>query len=110
MRNKYNNKKAVINGITFHSQKEGLRYIELKQMEKNKKILNLILQPKFAIIVNGIKICTYIADFSYIKRNTRGKEDYPENIVEDVKGFKTSIYRLKKKLMKAVLGIEILET
>ena len=109
MRNKYNNKKTVINGITFHSQKEGLRYIELKQMEKNKKILNLILQPKFKIVVNGMKVCSYIADFSYIKRNTRGKEDYPKTIIEDVKGFKTSIYRIKKKLMKAALGIEIQE-
>ena len=109
MRNKYNNKKTVINGITFHSQKEGLRYIELKQMEKNKKILNLILQPKFKIVVNGMKVCSYIADFSYIKRNAKGKEDYPETIIEDVKGFKTSIYRLKKKLMKAALGIEIQE-
>ena len=103
MKNKYNNKKTVINGITFHSKKEGLRYIELKQMQKKNKIFDLVLQPKFLIKINGVKICTYIADFTY-------KTGIGVVIVEDVNGFKTSIYRLKKKLMKAVLGIDIWET
>ncbi len=99
---KYRNIKTIINGISFHSKKEGLRYVELKQLEKRKKIFNLKLQPKYIIAINGIKICSYIADFSY------GENGF--TIVEDVKGFKTSIYRLKKKLMKVILGIEIYET
>jgi len=67
------------------------------------EIINLELQPKFPIEVNGIKICTYIADFRYKERD--GTE-----VVEDCKGFKTDVYRLKKKLVKAIYGIEILET
>lgn len=100
---KYNNKKTIINGISFHSKKEGLRYIELKQLLKSKKIFDLELQQKYDIIINNEKVCSYIADFKYKDKNGN-------TITEDVKGFKTAIYRLKKKLMKAVLGIEILET
>ncbi len=101
-RSKYGNKKVEINGIKFDSKKEGERYLVLKDMEKCGEISDLILQPRLPIIINDIKVCDYIADFQYTDNNTV--------VTEDCKGFKTAIYRLKKKLVKACLGIDIKET
>jgi len=101
MRNKYGNKKTVVDNIVFDSMKEAARYGELKLLEKAGKIDLLELQPKFRLEVNGEKICTYIADFQY--------DDDGHTVVEDVKGVKTAIYRLKKKLVKAIFGIDIQE-
>ncbi len=105
--NKYRSKPCVIDGIRFASQREGKRYQELLLLQKAKKICDLILQNKYPIEVNGYKICTYIADFVYW-RILDG--EFKEAIVEDCKGFKTPVYRLKKKLMNAVYGIIITET
>lgn len=103
MRPKYGNKKTEVDGILFDSKKEAKRYQELRLLEKQGIILELQLQPKFPIVVNGKKICTYIADFDYCVAHT------DDRIVEDVKGIKTPIYNLKKKLVKAVHGIDITE-
>ena len=101
-RPKYRNIKTTIDGITFDSKRESIRYCELKLLAKAKKIQNLRLQVPYVIRVNGEKICKYIADFVYV-------EDGQE-IVEDVKGMRTREYVLKRKLMKAVFGIDIRET
>ena len=101
-RPKYRNIKTTVDGITFDSKRESIRYCELKLLAKAKKIKNLRLQVPYVIRVNGEKICKYIADFVYV-------EDGQE-IVEDVKGMRTREYVLKRKLMKAVFGIDIRET
>ena len=94
---KYNAKKATFDGITFDSKAEMNRYCELKLMEKAKEISHLILQPEFLLLegfrYKGKKIQSmkYIADFQYIEKD--GTE-----VVEDVKGFKTKEYNIKKKL------------
>jgi hypothetical protein len=100
---KYGNKKTVIDGITFDSKKEAGRYQELRLLERAGEIAHLELQPRYAIEINGVKVCTYVADFRYTPKGG-GKE-----IIEDVKGMKTPVYNLKKKLMKAVKMIEIRE-
>lgn len=69
--NKYRNKKVVIDGIKFHSQAEGSRYLELKLLTRAKEISNLQLQPHFLLQEefkkNGktYKKIEYIADFMY---------------------------------------------
>ena len=69
--NKYKNKKVIIDGIQFMSQKEGTRYCELKLMQKAKIISDLQLQPKFVLQEEFKKkgktyqAITYIADFLY---------------------------------------------
>ena len=64
----------------------------------------ITLQPKFPLIVEGQKICTYIADFSYYD-NESGRL-----VVEDVKGVKTPTYRIKNKLFHALYkGLRITE-
>lgn len=102
--NKYHAKKTIVDNITFHSKKEANRYVELKLLEKAKEIRSLTLQFKMPIIINDIKICTYIADFLY--RDLKNGE----LIYEDVKGYRTPIYKLKKKLVEAIYNIKILET
>ena len=107
--NKYNAKKTTIDGITFDSKKESERYCELKlrARDKNNPITGLELQPEFPCNItqpNGmtIKVCTYRADFRYIENG--------KTIIEDVKGVKTPVYKLKKKLVEALYGIKITET
>ena len=103
-RPKYGNKKVTIDGIKFDSKWEGERYLYIKSLERAGRVKDLELQVRFALEVNGQKICTYIADFRYEKENANG--DW-ETIVEDAKGVETPEFKLKKKLMKACLGIEI---
>lgn len=102
--NKYRNKPTVVDGMQFHSKKEANRFVVLKLLQKTGKISDLRLQPTFEIKVCGEKICKYIADFQYVENGRL--------VVEDVKSTATAtpVYKLKKKLMWAVLKIEILET
>lgn len=96
--NKYGNKKVVVDGYTFDSKKEARRYGELKLLVRAGKIKDLVLQPKFELIPTirtedeTLRKVSYIADFKYIDLES-GKV-----VVEDVKGFKTSVYLLKKRL------------
>lgn len=101
-RNKYNAKKVVHDGHKFDSIREGKRYLELKILERGGEIKNLELQPRFDFELNNVKMGFYKADFRYI--------DNGVSIVEDVKGMKTPVYNLKKKMLRAHYGIEILET
>lgn len=99
---KYHAIKTVVDGITFASKAEAARYQELKLLERTGAIAELITQPVFHLVVNGHKIGKYIADFQYYENG--------KIITEDVKGVKTPVYNLKKKLVKALYGVEILET
>ena len=118
-RSKYNAKRTVVDGITFASMKEAKRYGELKLLEKAGEIEGLELQPAFSLMtqlttgpVRGAGkalagkypvIGRYVADFKYFDLRTT------ERVVEDVKGFKTPLYRWKKKHVEAQYGIQILE-
>ena len=102
MRSKYRAIKTIVDDITFDSKKEAKRYIQLKLMVRSGNISDLKLQPRFDLIVNGYKCGFYKADFEYIENGKR--------VIEDVKGMKTPIYNLKKKLVKAIHGIDIFET
>jgi len=99
---KYKNKKTVVDGIVFHSMREAKRYSDLKLMQRAGLISGLALQVPYQLIVNGVKICAYNADFTYT--------DQTGFIVEDSKGYRTKDYIIKRKLMLACHGIKILET
>ena len=105
--NKYHNKKVIVDNIKFDSKKEARRYNELKLLEKAGIIKNLQRQVKYELQTsfkyNGktIRAINYIADFVYEKDG--------ELIVEDVKGIKTDIYKLKKKMLLYIFNIEIQE-
>lgn len=93
---KYRNRKVIVDGIKFDSQREAYRYGELKLLQRAKVISDLELQPVYVLqegfTHRGVRQrpITYIADFRY-KEN--GK-----TVVEDAKGCKTEVYNIKKKL------------
>lgn len=102
-RSKYAAIPTVVDGIRFASKREARRYAELRLLERGGEIANLELQPFFPCVVNGKSVCTYIADFAYLSRGG-------VRVVEDVKGVKTPVYRLKKKLVEALYAnIQIVE-
>lgn len=102
-RSKYRAIKTEVDGIMFDSKKEANRYVELKEKLDAGIIQDLKLQPKFDCVINGNKVCTYKADFEYLLVDEIGPQgQIGHYIVEDVKGFKTSTYRLKKKLVEAL--------
>jgi hypothetical protein len=98
---KYRAVRTTVDGITFASKAEARRYQELKMLVKAGVIGDLRLQPRYPFVVNRVKIGAYVGDFLYERDGVE--------IVEDVKGVLTPVYRLKKKLMKAIYGIEIQE-
>lgn len=102
-KNKYGAKKKQVDGITFHSTWEADRYSELKIMAKAGLITHLKLQVKYPLKVNGALVSNYIADFVYYDSESN-------EITEDAKGVKTPEYKLKKKLLLAIYGIEIHES
>lgn len=102
--NKYGAIKTKFMGYTFDSRWESERWGQLTAMERAGAIRDLERQIKYDIIVNGEKICKYIADFKYNQVEEDGSQ---VEIVEDAKGVETAEFKLKKKLMKAVHGIEI---
>lgn len=92
---KYGNRKTVLAGKTFASAAEARRWGELQLMERAKLIRDLRCQVPFPLIWNGVKIASYVADFTYVDAAT-GAE-----VIEDVKGVRTQAYRIKAKMMAA---------
>lgn len=100
-RRKYGNTPVEIDGIRFASKAEGRRYSELRLLEKAGEIRGLQLQPQFQMIIEGIEICKYKADFAY----WRGEE----RIVEDVKGAIPRDFRIISKLFRVLFPGQKLE-
>lgn len=104
--NKYGSKKTC----GYDSRKEHRRAVQLRLMQRAGEISNLREQVKFVLIpaqrdAQGRLLereCAYYADFAYTTKE--GKE-----IVEDVKGIRTDVYVIKRKLMLYVHGISITE-
>lgn len=106
-RAKYRNVKTEVDGLKFDSKKEAKRWVELKQLLDEGRISNLMRQVVFQlvpqVVLDGRKQqpVKYVADFQYQLGN--------QIVVEDVKGFKTPEYRMKRKMMKAFHDIEVEE-
>ena len=110
MYNKYGNTKVSRYGRTFDSKREAGRYTELKILERTGKISGLKTQVSYLLIPAQYdenhrcieRSCKYVADFVYWEDG--------KLVVEDAKGMKTDVYRLKKKLLLWKYGIRIRET
>ena len=120
MRNKYYSKKISADGMIFDSKKEFKRWNELRLLEKTGQIRDLKRQVKFVLIPaqrepdtrgpkGGIKPgrllereVSYVADYTYTDKDGIMH-------VEDAKGFRTEVYRIKKKMMLWFHGIHIEE-
>jgi uncharacterized protein DUF1064 len=100
---KYRNKPTMADGHKFDSVAEANRYSELKWLEKAGQIGELEVHPQFRLDVNGVHIGNYKGDFGY-----RTPAGY---VLEDVKSAptKTQAFKLRKRLMKAIHGIDIVE-
>ncbi|WP_426345188.1 DUF1064 domain-containing protein [Alcaligenes sp. HNGD-HTN06] len=110
MKRKYGNRKVVIDGITFDSEREGTRYQKLKLLERAGQITDLELQPRFVLIPKqrrsdgkAERSCEYVADFRYTDTATG------QTVIEDAKGMRTRDYIMKRKLMLQVHGISVRE-
>jgi len=106
-RSKYRAVKETVDGITFASKAEARRYAELKLLEKAGEIFDLRVQPEYDLCAwqngNAPVVGKYRADFSYLDVRTKC------GVVEDVKGFRTPLYRWKKKHVEAQYGITVRE-
>jgi hypothetical protein len=102
-RSKYGARRTEYDGRTFDSAAEARHYAELKLREKAGEIEGLVCQPKIPISLDGQHVCTYIADFLYVDAKTR------ELVIEDVKGVRTAVYQIKRKLVECVHGLKIVE-
>ena len=99
---KYKNRKVKLDGYTFDSQAEANRYAELKLLQRANKIECLALQPAYPFYINNKLMFTYYADFHY-------QNEHGNVIIEDVKGVRTPVYKLKRKIIEARYGIKITE-
>ncbi|MDI6026742.1 DUF1064 domain-containing protein [Corticibacterium sp. UT-5YL-CI-8] len=98
---KYRAKPTEVDGIRFASKAEARRYADLKRLERAGEIEALRLQPRYPLIVNNFHVCTYIADFAYLDKNT------DREVVEDTKGVRTRDFIIKAKLFHALYGREV---
>lgn len=113
----------MMDGILFDSQAEAMYYLYLKDLRDKGTIYGLELQQKFPILPrfpyvdpmkrgqkrykkSTIGVTYYIPDFTFTVRHAftlaAGVLNIPlednEEVVIDVKGMKTPIYRLKRKM------------
>ena len=93
--------KRTFDGVVYDSKLEKDWMVKLKLLERAGQISDLRTQVSFPIILNDVLVCQYIADFVYSENGS--------DVVADAKGMLTKEYILKKKLMKAVYGIDIKE-
>ena len=101
---KYHARKTKVGDKVFASKKEADRFVELTLLEKAKAIQDLKCQVAFPLLPKsrwGREI-RYIADFTYYEDG--------HLVVEDAKGFRTDVYKLKKRLFEERYGIELKET
>jgi hypothetical protein len=101
---KYGNKPRRCGAGHFHqSGLEAGRCAELQALQSAGLIRDLEQQPRYRLDVNDVHICDYIADFRY--------HDVQEDatVVEDAKGVATDVYKIKKCLVLAIHGVEVME-
>jgi hypothetical protein len=87
----------TVDGIVFDSKREAQRYGELKMLERVGSVTDIELQPEYELIPpfeyrgKRERAIKYRADFRY---KLHGQE-----IVEDVKGHRTEVYKIKRKML-----------
>lgn len=105
-RTKYNNVKSEAKGEHFDSKHEMKSITDLRYLIESGEadFEDLRRQIPFHFFVNGVKICTYVADAVVTVKDT-GKQR-----VFEPKGMKTETYRIKQKLMQALYPeVELIE-
>lgn len=109
-RAKYGNRKVTIDGETFDSLAEARRWGDLLLLQRAGRITELRRQVPYVLVpaipktrdLPAQRAVTYVADFVYRDRERR-------LVVEDVKGVRTEVYKLKAKLMRWAHGVVVKE-
>lgn len=105
-KSKYGNRRTEYNGRMFDSALEARHARELDLLRRMKdpkeRVTDVQYQVRYPMVIKGQKICTYIADFVVTYADKRVE-------VVDAKGVLTDVYKLKKKLMKVLHSIDIIE-
>ncbi len=112
--NKYGNIKTKYKGETFDSKKESQYAMWLdtlkKATKKSERVVSYETQVPYKISINGEHICTYLADFRVLYADGRVEVcDVKPLNKRTGKWLTTDVYRLKKKMVKAQYGVEIIE-
>lgn len=98
-RNKYNAKPTVVDGVRFASKAEAARDCDLQHLGLAGEVRKIKRQPRFPLVVNGVKVGTYVADWEYEERVTANTW---VRVVDDKKGHQTREFKLKWKLAQAL--------
>jgi hypothetical protein len=103
VKNKFGNKKVVVDNIGFDSKREAARYNELKLMRNAELISSIDVHPVYPIYIKDMKVCDVVLDFAY----TIFKDSVP--VHEDVKspGTNTALSKLKRKMVEAYYGFKV---
>lgn len=103
-RNKFNNQKTWYDGIEFDSLAECERFKLLKIRQAAREIGDITVHPQFILFERFVdaqgckhREIRYEADFKYYDFKLK------KTIIEDVKGVRTAIYKLKRKLLVGTL-------
>lgn len=107
---KYKNTKTVIDGQSFDSRAEAKRWRDLCLLEKagqitslqRQVVIELLPKVKYSDAKRATPAVRYVSDFCYMTI-------LGERVTEDVKGYRTPVYRLKRHMLKALHGIEVKE-
>lgn len=91
---KYHAKRCMVDRERFDSKLEAGRFGSLKLMERAGAISHLMRQVRFPLLVGGVKIGDYVADFTYL-------DGSHTQVIEDAKGVLTPLCRWKLKHMEA---------
>jgi hypothetical protein len=86
---------------TFASKAEARYHDGLLLRERAGEVADIRRQVRYPLVVNGILICTYVADYVYREVATN------RELIIDVKGVETVLFRQKRKLLRALYGLEI---
>lgn len=126
-KSKYRNERTETDGYQFASKKEAKFYVELRLRERAGDVKNIRIQPRYALYALTLDgadlhncnagcvsqrrqlVADYVADFEF-EESDRGYGGITwSRVVVDVKGLRTAIYKLKKRLFEAQYGIKIRE-
>jgi hypothetical protein len=105
---KYNAIRTWCGGYWFASKREARRYTELLLLEAAGEVRDIELQPAYPLTAptpdgSLVSIAKYVGDFRYVDTVSG------ETVLEDVKGVRTQVYKLKKRWVEAQYGIAVKE-
>jgi hypothetical protein len=83
----------------FASTREYRWLLDLLLLQKAAKIVNLQVQPAFPLVINGVEVGKYTADFAYTADGSRK--------VIDVKGYMTEETAFRIKVAEAVHNMHV---